>query len=180
MNPLNKYEAVGIFLSVAVMAIALSVVRFQTDAFAVRGVLENEPQTAVVALSEEETKSAELEAALKDATTSSGELVKLVTDDVRIGTGDEVKKGDTLTVHYVGTTQDGVRFDSSYERGSPYSFTVGAGTVIKGWDEGLLGMKVGGQRILVIPPSMGYGSMQVGSIPPNSPLVFSVELLKIE
>ena len=99
---------------------------------------------------------------------------------MRIGSGLEVKKGDVLTVHYVGTTQDGVKFDSSYDRGTPFIFTVGKGEVIAGWEEGLVGMRVGGQRILVIPSDMAYGNRQVGPIPPNSPLVFAVELLTIK
>lgn len=83
-----------------------------------------------------------------------------------------------MTVHYIGTTQDGVRFDSSYERGTPFIFTVG-GEGYRGWEKGLIGMKVGGQRILVIPGSMAYGNRQVGTISPNATLVFAVELLKI-
>jgi peptidylprolyl isomerase len=178
MNPFNKYEAVGIFLSIAIMAIALSVVRFKTDVFATQDSLA-ETQGAVVAASQN-TEDDDLEGALYDAFSVDGELLEMVIDDVRIGNGEEVKKGDTLTVHYIGTTQDGVRFDSSYERGEPFLFTVGEGKVIQGWDEGLIGMKVGGQRILVIPGTMAYGNRQVGLIPPNSPLVFAVELLKIE
>lgn len=181
MNPFNKYEVVGIFLSVAVMALVLSVVRFKSDSFALTEVVNPDTQGAVVAVSNEaENDTVELENVLKDASTSDGKLVKLVVDDVRIGTGDAVEKGDTLTVHYIGTTQDGVRFDSSYERGEPFVFTVGAGQVIQGWDEGLIGMKVGGQRILVIPSEMAYGNRQVGVIPANSPLVFSVELIAIQ
>lgn len=177
MNPFNKYEAVGIFLSIAVMALALSVIRFKTDVFATQPV---EDQNALVATSQEMTEDDDLEGALYDAFSVDGELLEMVIDDVRIGNGRAVVKGDTLTVHYIGTTQDGVRFDSSYERGEPFVFTAGDGKVIEGWETGLIGMKVGGQRILVIPPAMAYGNRQVGLIPPNSPLVFAVELLKIE
>ncbi len=182
MNPFNKVETIGIFLSVAVMALALSIVRFQTDIFVQNDSVTGETQGAVVAMSDVSTKEQgdiELSEALTEASSPNGTLLKLVTDDVRIGTGDAVKKGDVLTVHYIGTTQDGVRFDSSYDRGEPFVFTVGAGSVIRGWEEGLIGMKVGGQRILVIPGEMAYGNRQVGVIPPNSPLVFAVELLKI-
>jgi peptidylprolyl isomerase len=186
MNPFNKYEAIGIFLSIAVMALALSVVRFKSDLFALGTSDDNAPELgAVVAVSQDAEgnqmkEDDELESALRDGFSASGELVELVIDDVRIGTGPEVKKDDVVSVHYIGTTQDGVRFDSSYDRGETFSFKVGAGVVIRGWDEGLLGMKVGGQRILVIPGSMAYGNMQVGVIPPNSPLVFAVELLEIK
>lgn len=180
MNPFNKYETVGIFLSIGAMAIVLATVRFDSNTFALNDVVDSDTQGAVVVVTKEQG-DIELEAALKDASTSKGELVKLVTDDVRIGTeGDSVKEGDTLTVHYIGTTQDGVRFDSSYDRGEPFVFTVGKGMVIQGWEKGLIGMKVGGQRILVIPAEMAYGNRQVGQIPPNAPLVFAVELLKID
>ena len=99
--------------------------------------------------------------------------------DLMIGSGEEAKTGETLTVHYVGTLVDGKKFDSSYDRGEPFSFTLGAGQVIRGWDEGMLGMKVGGKRKLVIPPDFGYGARDVGNglIPANSTLVFEVELL---
>jgi peptidylprolyl isomerase len=181
MNPFNKVEAIGIFLSIAVMALALGLIRFKTDTFALNSGELSESQSAVVAVSQTESSGdSELTQALTDATTSNGKLVELVIDDIRIGSGPEVKTGDTLTVHYIGTTQDGVRFDSSYERGSPFIFTVGQGKVISGWEKGLIGMKVGGQRILVIPSEMAYGNRQVSSIPPNSPLVFAVELLEIK
>lgn len=182
MNPFNKYETVGIFLSVGVMAIVLASMRFSDSPLSINDAIDSETQGAVVAVTQQKEKGdIEMESALKDASTSKGELIKLVTDDVRVGTtGDAVEDGDTVTVHYIGTTQDGVRFDSSYERGEPFSFKVGAGMVIQGWEKGLIGMKVGGQRILVIPAEMAYGNRQVGQIPPNSPLVFAVELLKVE
>lgn len=84
-----------------------------------------------------------------------------------------------VVVHYVGTLPDSTEFDNSRRRGQPFTFQVGAGSVIKGWDEGLVGMKVGGQRILVIPPDKGYGAQAVGPIPANSTLVFAIELLEI-
>ena len=181
MKLFNKFELIGIFLSIGAMALVLATMRFSPEKFTlVSEKVDGETQGAVVAVTksaDKEKGDIELEAALKDASTSKGELVKLVIDDVRIGLGAEVKNGDTVTVHYIGTTQDGVRFDSSYERGEPFSFTVGAGMVIQGWEKGLIGMKVGGQRILVIPAEMAYGNRQVGSIPANAPLVFAVELL---
>lgn len=100
-------------------------------------------------------------------------------EDLTVGSGDEVKDGDKVRVHYNGTLLDGTKFDSSLDRGEPFEFTVGAGEVIDGWDQGLLGMKVGGKRKLTIPSSMGYGETGSGSIPPNAGLVFEVELLEI-
>lgn len=177
MNPLNRVEAVGIFLSIAVMAIALSVIRFKTDILAESPALEGGVQTAVVAVGQDEES---LQKTLIEAADSSGEIVRLVVDDVRIGGGREAEPGDTLTVHYVGTMPDGVKFDSSYDRGEPFTFTVGEGRVIEGWEKGLIGMREGGSRILVVPSTMAYGNRQVGLIAPNSTLVFAIELLKVE
>ncbi|WP_156962153.1 FKBP-type peptidyl-prolyl cis-trans isomerase [Candidatus Paracaedibacter symbiosus] len=102
-------------------------------------------------------------------------------EDVVVGTGDEAKKGNTVEVHYTGTLLDGTKFDSSKDRGETFSFTVGQGRVIKGWDEGIPGMKVGGKRILTIPADMAYGSRGAGAIiKPNSPLKFEVELISIK
>lgn len=99
--------------------------------------------------------------------------------DDAVGEGREAKAGDTVAVHYTGTLQDGSKFDSSRDRGQPFTFPLGAGHVIKGWDEGVAGMKIGGKRTLVIPPDLGYGARSVGSIPPNSTLLFDVELMGI-
>jgi FKBP-type peptidyl-prolyl cis-trans isomerase len=103
----------------------------------------------------------------------------LVIEDLVVGTGPTAVIGDTLTVHYVGTLTNGTKFDSSYDRGTPYVFQVGAGRVIAGWDQGVPGMKVGGKRRLTIPPSLAYGSQAVGTIPANSTLLFDVDLVSI-
>ncbi len=101
-------------------------------------------------------------------------------EDIKKGEGEEVKKGNLVKVHYVGKLTNGEKFDSSYDRQEPFEFEVGKGQVIKGWDEGLLGMKIGGIRKLTIPPELAYGNQQVGKIPPNSTLIFEVELLEIK
>ena len=103
----------------------------------------------------------------------------LIIEDAEVGDGEEVHEGDTVKVHYTGLLTDGTCFDSSKKRNSPFTFTVGAGSVIKGWDEGLIGMKVGGKRLLTIPPELGYGDKDMGDIPPNSTLCFEIELLDI-
>jgi FKBP-type peptidyl-prolyl cis-trans isomerase len=100
--------------------------------------------------------------------------------DVKVGTGAEATNGHEATVHYVGTLDDGTKFDSSRDRGTPFTFNLGAGQVIKGWDLGVLGMKVGGVRKLIIPAALGYGDRGAGSIPPGATLHFEVELLGVK
>lgn len=110
-------------------------------------------------------------------TTSTG----LMYDDQAIGSGDAAKVGDRVTVHYTGTLADGSKFDSSLDRGQPFSFPLGAGRVIKGWDEGVAGMMVGGKRKLVIPYGLAYGiNGRPPVIPPKAELTFVVELLAID
>lgn len=101
--------------------------------------------------------------------------------DLKVGTGTVAEKGKVVSVHYTGWLTTGKKFDSSVDRRSPFSFPLGGGQVIKGWDEGVAGMKVGGKRQLRIPPELGYGARGVGNglIPPNSVLIFDVELLEV-
>jgi len=113
--------------------------------------------------------------------TSSG----LTFEDTVVGNGDEARAGHDVSVHYTGWLQyggeRGRKFDSSKDRGEPFRFALGAGQVIKGWDEGVQGMKVGGARVLTIPPALGYGARGAGGvIPPNATLIFEIELLGIE
>lgn len=112
-----------------------------------------------------------------EVTTASG--LRYV-DEV-VGTGASPKSGQNVTVHYTGTLENGTKFDSSVDRGQPYTFPIGRGEVIKGWDEGVMTMKVGGKRKLIIPASLGYGAAgRPPNIPPNATLLFDVELLGVQ
>ena len=117
----------------------------------------------------------------KTMTTSSG----LTIADTKVGSGAEARPGNNCVMHYTGWLYEngakGAKFDSSLDRGDPFEFPLGAGRVIKGWDEGVAGMKVGGKRTLIIPPQLGYGARGAGSvIPPNATLLFDVELLDVK
>lgn len=167
---LSKFEIAGAGISVSLMALGFYLVHANTTL--IEGAAS--PQAAAVAESgliavtgEEDT---EQETKLKTS---------MVIDDVKIGEGDAVKNGDTVSVHYVGTLKDGAEFDNSHKRGAPLDFKVGAGQVIQGWEEGLVGMQVGGERVLVIPPEKAYGDQGIGPIPGGATLVFTVELVAI-
>lgn len=128
-----------------------------------------------------------LAAACSDSPSAPSSSAPFTKSDLVLGTGDEAVSGKTLSVNYTGWLWDrsappdfkGLLFDTSAQRG-PFSFTLGAGQVIQGWDEGLVGMKVGGTRRLVIPPSMGYGKTRTSAIPPDASLVFEVQLLSVQ
>ena len=105
---------------------------------------------------------------------------ELIIEDIVVGEGAEAVVGEYVSVHYTGWLTDGKKFDSSKDRNDPFEFPLGAGHVIRGWDEGVQGMKVGGTRKLTIPPALGYGARGAGGvIPPNATLVFEVELLGV-
>lgn len=119
----------------------------------------------------------EEECQTEPVTTDSG----LMIEDIECGDGAEAESGDFVSVHYTGTLEDGTKFDSSLDRDQPFQFNLGAGQVIEGWDEGVVGMKVGGKRKLTIPPELGYGEAGAGGvIPPNATLIFEIELLEVE
>jgi FKBP-type peptidyl-prolyl cis-trans isomerase len=109
------------------------------------------------------------------------EVTELQIEDLVVGEGAEAVAGSTVLVHYTGWLTDGTKFDSSLDRGQPFSFGLGQGMVIPGWDQGVEGMKVGGKRKLTIPPDLGYGAQGAGGvIPPNATLIFEVELLEVQ
>ncbi len=131
----------------------------------------------------DENITGQTEQGLEDLNNNEGnKKMELKKEVLKQGEGKKVvKAGDKISVHYTGTLEDGTKFDSSVDRGEPFEFKIGSGKVIQGWDEGLLGMKVGEKVKLTIPPEMGYGETGAGEdIPPNSTLIFEVEMLDIE
>lgn len=178
----RKYELIGAGISIACMALALYLIQVETN----MAIAPATSQTAasveseIVVVGDGADVTGERTTALKSAIDSNGNVKNMVIEDIKTGEGAEVQSGDTVSVHYVGTLQDGTEFDNSKKRGTPFEFTVGGGQVIKGWEEGLVGMKVGGQRILVIPPEKAYGENGIGPIPGNATLVFAIELLEIK
>lgn len=153
----RKNTNIAILLAIIVIAVFVTLGFFGLNSFMV---------TPSVPLSEDVLKEIQ----------DTGTVSELHVVDVVEGTGDPVAAGDTVAVHYTGLLPDGTIFDASQDHGGPISFTVGAGVVIQGWERGLIGMKEGGRRILVIPPSLGYGATGVGPIPPNATLIFDLEL----
>lgn len=115
----------------------------------------------------------------EEQTSTTPNIENMKIEDIKVGTGAEAKSGTLVSVHYVGTLTNGTKFDSSRDRGEPFQFPLGQGMVIKGWELGVVGMKVGGVRKLTIPPELGYGVNAVGPIPANSTLLFEVELLAV-
>ena len=164
--------SVGVML-VCVLVIIVAQISGQPNAIADQ-LTQNQPALATV--TETNNLIANTMADTDVVTTESGLKYK----ELQAGTGATPKKGETVVVHYTGTLEDGTKFDSSRDRNQPFKFKLGEGQVIKGWDEGISTMKVGGRRQLIIPPELGYGARGAGGvIPPNSTLLFDVELLKI-
>lgn len=184
--PLNfeRDELIGIFVCL-VLAIGFFVVlRFEE----IQGAIKRHYDAAIIkeekipdmVFIDTDNNPKDVQASLAGAFSAQGEVKKLIVEDSVVGTGAEVVEGSRVTVHYIGALQDGTEFDNSYARGEAFSFTVGGGTVIKGWDTGLIGMKEGGKRLLVIPSNLAYGDSAVGPIPKGSTLLFSIELIAVK
>jgi FKBP-type peptidyl-prolyl cis-trans isomerase len=179
----SKFEFVGAGLSIAIMAVALYMIQVQTtftpEKLQSATAVESARPEIIMVGSATDVTQARTEA-FEEALDKQGKLNSMVIDEIKVGVGEEVKEGDVVAVHYIGTLQNGQEFDNSRKRGQPFEFKVGAGQVIQGWDKGLVGMKVGGQRVLVIPPDMAYGKDGIGPIPGNATLVFAIELIEIK
>lgn len=178
---ISKYEwvalgAVGLFFVLTIIAMQFSA---NLSNFAALSPTGERQQAAVGAALGNGDQMAALSEALHTSAAQGG-VRELIINEVERGGGAAVQAGDTVTVHYEGSLPSGERFDNSRDRGTPFTFTVGQGRVIEGWEQGILGMREGGTRILVIPPELGYGSQRVGAIPPNSTLVFAIELLEVK
>lgn len=170
---------IGIGGSIVAMALVLFWFRLETTPdSALEATVEQLPAAVVVA--GEGNQSVALGVALQQAQGEDGSINKLIIDDVVLGEGDEVIDGSTVTVHYVGSLQNGQQFDNSVEKGSPLTFTIGEEKVIPGWERGILGMKEGGQRVLVIPAELAYGPDGFGPIPGDATLVFNIELIEVQ
>lgn len=177
----SKFELIGAGVCVGLMALAIYLVQVR----AVFDGAENLQPAAVIqagtiVVPDIENERQAQTNALIEATDNQGNLNRMVIDDIKEGKGKAVQKGDTVSVHYAGRLQDGTEFDNSKKRGTPLDFKVGGGQVIQGWEEGLVGMRVGGERILVIPPEMAYGDQGIGPIPGGATLIFSLELVAIK
>lgn len=177
---INRFEAIGIGASVGVMALALWLIQLETATETLARAGSVPTDSGLVFIEEGTNNQAAAVANAIVSASEGGELSKLVIDDVVLGNGVEASASDTVVVHYTGTLQNGQQFDSSYERGTPFTFELGKGRVIDGWEQGIAGMKVGGKRILVIPSELAYGASGAGPIPPNATLVFAVEMLEIK
>lgn len=179
MIKIHKYEAFGVAVSIGAMALALFFLRangtLTGNFFSAKTDVKDQSAAVVESQNGVEGVGSALNSAM-----SGGRVTKLVITDITLGDGQPVEKGDKVTVNYIGTLQNGQEFDNSYKKGEPFTFTVGDSKVIAGWNEGVVGMKQGGQRIIVVPASMGYGDEGYGPIPGGATLVFAIELESVK
>ena len=176
MLSFNRNEAVTVFSALAVVAVLFSVIRFGVD---IPALFDGQGQQAAVITATEGGGQVAFGEAVRQGSNAFGRVDSLIIDDIKLGEGPAVEAGDEVSVHYIGRLEDGQEFDNSYEKGSAFTFRVGKGRVIDGWDQGLVGMRAGGQRVLVVPPDLAYGRDGFGPIPPEATLIFAIELVSI-
>jgi foldase protein PrsA len=152
----------------------------ESDEIVINPMPKGLPYDVDMSLAEEATPEEGTDVPVEEVPAETEPVGELEITDTVVGTGDATKLGDTVSVHYTGYLEDGTVFDSSYDRGEPFQFTIGTGSVIQGWEQGIQGMQVGGKRQLIIPPGLAYGATGQGSIPPNATLTFEVELVSID
>lgn len=178
----NKVELLAATFSVIAMATALYLIQDRLEPVNDNVINQTaQAPTAGLIIVDDSTdsKNSSLAGALEEAVDERGDFSRLVIDDIKLGSGRGAENGDTVLVHYAGRLQTGQEFDNSRLRGQPFEFTLGQSAVIQGWEEGIIGMKEGGERILVIPPDKAYGERGFGPIPSDATLVFKIELLDI-
>lgn len=180
MKRFNRYEIIGIVASIALLALALGFARLSPFTQDKEKATGEHASDMIKVDSSAKGGDVALRQAIVNGSTREGRITNLIVYDLSVGDGREARIGDTVTVHYIGLLKDGPEFDNSYKKGGPISFKVGAGEVIEGWDRGIIGMKEGGKRVLVVPSEMGYGDTAVDPLPANATLIFSIELLSIE
>lgn len=173
------------WIAVAVAVVVVGFFSFGGNFIDMFNQAQDESAQAIGATNTNTNAQAQAPATDTAAATAAAAGVKTITgglmyQDVVVGTGAEAVDGATISVHYVGTLENGTKFDSSVDRGQPFEFKLGAGQVIQGWEKGFVGMKVGGKRKLFIPAAMAYGDRAVGPIAANSNLLFEVELLGVK
>lgn len=178
MRSLSRYEIIGIGASLLILIAVLAGIRYLPPLF------EKGPSGDDVIIVDSLLPNQEiaLAQALSAGSNAAGNITKLIVDDVVVGTTTEktVRTGDTITVNYVGEVKDGKEFDNTFKTGEPLTFVVGGGEMIAGFERGVVGMREGGIRVLVVPAQLAYGAEKVGRILPNSSLVFLVELVSIQ
>ncbi len=176
----NRYELIGIGVSILVVGGVLAIVRYGGPVGVVREEGAQEREDVIVVDSALADADMALAQALLAGSDSRGRIRALIVQEGVIGSGREVRAGDTVTVHYVADVRGGTQFGNTRASGEPFVFQVGSGEVIEGLERGVIGMKEGGTRTLIVPASMGYGNRSVGPVPANATLIFFVELLSLK